>query len=163
MGATQTVVNGNRHSWTSITFDADGLPIGGISSVDYSDNLEPGTPYGTGPVALGYTRGKYTAEFSVEMYRAEWELFKSTRLGAAGIGFMETVGIYNISYAEQVTVGLPVITDTIVGRVSKVESSNSDGTDASKVKLTFKVIEPILWNGVPAVAPDPTALDVAFV
>jgi len=162
MGATQTIVNGNRHSWVSITLDADGLPIGGIKSLDYSDNLEPGTPYGTGPVALGYTRGKYTAEFSTEMYRKEFELLKA-RLGVAGVGFMETVGIYNVSYLERDLEGGEPITDTIVARISKVEASNADGTDASSVKVTFKVIAPIEWNGVPAVAPDPTALDVAFV
>lgn len=162
MGATQTVVNGNRHSWTSITFDADGLPIGGITSVDYSDNLEPGVPYGTDPVAVGLTRGKYTAEFSCEMYRKEWELFKA-RLGVAGVGFMESTGIYNVAYFEPDLNGGEPITDTIVGRVTKVESANSDGTDASKVKITFKVIVPILWNGVPGVLPDPTMLDLAFV
>lgn len=162
MGATQTIVNGNRHSWVSITLDADGLPIGGIKSLDYSDSLDPGTPYGTDPVPLGYTRGKYTAEFSCEMYRKEFELLKE-RLGVAGVGFGETAGIYNVSYLEQDLEGGEPITDTIVGRLMKVESANSDSTDASSVKLTFKVVEPILWNGVPIVAPDPTALDVAFV
>ncbi len=162
MGATQTIVNGNRHSWTSITLDADGLLIGGITSVDYSDNLEPGTPFGTDPVALGYTRGKYTADFSIEMYRAEFEALK-LRLGVAGVGFMESTGIYNVAYIEKSLNGGEPIMDVIVGRISKVESSNSEGTDASKVKLTLKVIEPILWNGVPAVLPDPTALDVSFV
>jgi hypothetical protein len=125
------------------------LPIMGIKSINYSEDLEPGDVYGTAPHKLGRTRGKHNANCDFEMYRLEWENLKVT-LGIAGVGYGEVAFDIFVTYSENFS---PVVTDQIVGaRITKCEFSNSDGTDTSTVKLTCNVLN-ILTNLVSAGGP----------
>ena len=134
-------INGHRFSFASIELFMAGspLPIVGFKSINYSEELEPGDVYGTAPQKLGRTRGKQNASCDFEMYRLEWENLKAT-LGAGGIGYGEQAFNIVVTWSELPSSPI-VITDVILGaRITKAEFSNSEGTDASTVKLTCNVM-----------------------
>lgn len=57
-------VNGNVHSWGSITVKVDGDPFHGFTSIGYGDARERSKVYGMGRhhAPRGRTRGKYTTD-----------------------------------------------------------------------------------------------------
>jgi len=131
------LINGHRFSFASIEATVNGIPLIGFKSINYSQELEPGDVFGTRSNKLGRTRGKQNANCDFEMYRLEWENLKIT-LGAAGFGYGETPFNITVCYAD---LGAPVIVDLIEGvRITKAEFSNSEGTDATAVKLTTNVM-----------------------
>lgn len=144
------LVNGHRYSFASIEFIANGVPIPGAVSINYSDELEPADVYGTDPQKIGRTRGKRQSTCDFEMYKLEWEALKLT-LGVVGVGYGETSFNIVVCHSEGMTV--PVVTDFILGaRVTKVENANAEGNEATKVKVTCNVME-VLLAGVPIAAP----------
>ena len=139
------LINGHRYSWASIELGVAGDLTRGFKSINYSDGLEPGKVPGTDPSAIGRTRGKHTAEGSVEMYRTEAQ----NLIEKIGDGFYEVAWDITVCYREP---GLPIITDSIRGvRLKKTNADNSDGSDASSLKFDPDIILPILWNGIAGV------------
>jgi hypothetical protein len=129
---------GHYFSFASIEAKVNGLIITGITSIDYSSKLEVGDVYGTKSQKLGTTRGKQSAEASMEMYLQDWENLRAT-LGAGGVGYGEPRFAIVVQYAEIATA--PVKTDVLEGcRVTSVDYTNADGTDAAKVKLGLNVM-----------------------
>jgi hypothetical protein len=105
--------------------------------INYAPSMEVGDVYGTLPQKLGTTRGKQNAEGSLELNMRAWEALR-TALGVGGIGYSETRFQIIVSYGEA---GTPVKTDILEGcRIVRVEYSNADGTEASKVSLTLNVM-----------------------
>lgn len=144
-------INGHRFAFASIELFMNGLPLPalGIKSINYAQSLEPGDVYGSRPQKIGRTRGKQDASCDFEMYRLEWENLKTT-LGAAGIGYGEQPFDITVVWSELPF--SPVITDAIIGvRITKAEFSNTEGTDASTVKLTGNVMR-LIENGTGMIA-----------
>jgi hypothetical protein len=138
-------VNGHRYSWVSLEVSigvvASGTPMVGVRSINWSDELAPGVVYGTKPQPIGYTRGKQTITADMELLLAEWE---NLRLGLGGVGFGEVLFDIVVNFHE---FGVGVQSYVLIGcRVTKVEQSNSDSTDASMVKLTLATLK-VLHNG----------------
>jgi hypothetical protein len=128
---------GHYFSFASIEARIKGQPFVGFTAINYSNGLEPGDVYGTRPQLLGTTRGKQKAEGSLEMYLQDWENLKAL-LGAGGVGYGEERFSIVVQYGE---IGMPVKTDVLEGvRITKVEYSNADGTDAAKVTLTLNIM-----------------------
>ena len=138
-------VNGNRYSFASIDFQLLGKRYFGVKSINYSDGLDPGEVRGTAPQLLGRTKGKYSAEGSMELYEAEFSDFVAALLSAGpSLGFIDSVGFMEIpfevsvSYAEE---NSPTITDTLVAcRIKKVDKSRAEGTDPLTVKLDLHIM-----------------------
>ena len=138
-------VNGNRYSFASIDFQLLGKRYFGVKAINYSDGLDPGEVRGTAPQLIGRTKGKYSAEGSIEIYEAEFADFAAALLAAGpNLGFTNSVGIMEIpfevsvSYAEE---NSPTITDTLVAcRVKKIDKSRSEGTDPTTVKLDLHIM-----------------------
>lgn len=143
-------INGHRFSPQSVEAIFNGIPILGLSELNYNDSLEPGDVYGSTPQVIGRTRGKQKAGADFGMYQQEYENLKLT-LGVAGVGYMETPFVITVTYFEVGT--LPII-DTIIGaRITKDEISNSmSSTDAVVVKATCNILR-VLRNGVPVATP----------
>lgn len=67
----KTLINGEAYSWSQIALSIGENEIYGISKISYSDNVEMQNNYGRGnfPVSRGY--GKYAAEASITLSKAE--------------------------------------------------------------------------------------------
>jgi hypothetical protein len=126
-------VNDRAYSYASIELDIDGDLYYASKSINYSDNMEPGELRGQSQHRLGRTAGDYKAEASLELSREEWEILRAK----FGDGFMLRSFDIQVSYSED---NMPLITDEVVGcRIKKVDYSNSQGPDASMVKLDLDV------------------------
>jgi len=127
-------INGHRFSFASVEAQFNGIPTLGITSINYKPSLSPGKVYGSAPQKIGRTRGKEDSTCDYEMLRLEHEnLIES--LVATGLGYGEDAFEIIVQFAE--LPNSPVVTDTIVGfRITDVDFSNQDGTDASMAKVT---------------------------
>lgn len=149
--ATGRVINGNIYSYSSITIAIAGTPYTGVTEISYSDNLEPGELYGTGPYILGLSRGKYKADASFTMAKKDFESVKRALVATGGGGFGEAPFVITVAYRE--TFDVDIISDTVEGcRIMKQENSHSSGSaDPLVVKVDLSVFR-IAWNGLYAVS-----------
>lgn len=67
------LINGVNYSWSDIKIIMFGVPIIGITKIDYKTKQEVEDQYGVGqkPISRGY--GKISFEGSIEMYADEWK------------------------------------------------------------------------------------------
>ena len=141
-GLESPLINGNYYSFGSIEAIVGAIKTADFTAINYSGGLEPADVYGTRPQKLGTTRGKQNAEGSLEMYLQSWELFRATLSAAGfagGVGYGEVRFPIILTFAEQPL--QPVIVHTLLGcRITKVEYSHAEGTDATKANLTLNVM-----------------------
>lgn len=67
------LINGVNYSWSNISLILFGVPVVGITSIDYSRKQKKENNYGAGsqPVSRGY--GNYEYEGSIELYLDTWK------------------------------------------------------------------------------------------
>lgn len=152
------LINGTRHSWSSIEFRANGTVILGCTEINYSPKLDPAVVRGAGslPIALTLGNAEFEGDFSLLL-----EEFNNL-VTALGDGFMAVPFDITVSYDATLggvlDGGLSVIVDTLQGcRITSVESAASSGsTDAIVRKCAIKPMA-VLLNGVNPMAQQPTA------
>lgn len=139
-------VNGVRTSYCSIVAGFDGFPIVGLRSINYREPLEIGKIRGTSPKPIGRTRGNADIEGDMEMYAEEWKNQLLPKLaGLFGLsGFSEASIPIKVSYAERRNPS-GIHSDHLIGvRIHSPDRTNTEGTDASIVKLTLDIMD-IVW------------------
>lgn len=67
------LINGVNYAWGSITLILFGVPVVGITKIDYKESQVKDNNYGHGqnPVSRGY--GNFEYEGSIEIYLDEWK------------------------------------------------------------------------------------------
>jgi hypothetical protein len=67
------LINGINYSWANITLVLFGVPVVGITKIEYKRKQKKENNYGFGsqPVSRGY--GNYEYEGSIEIYQDEWK------------------------------------------------------------------------------------------
>ena len=67
------LINGINYSWANITLNLFGVPVVGITKIEYKRKQKKENNYGAGsqPVSRGY--GNYEYEGSIELYVDEWK------------------------------------------------------------------------------------------
>lgn len=137
---TPATINGKQFDYYSIQVIIDAIPHGGVKSVDYSHSLDPGEGRGTRSQIVLRSRGKYSADGSIEVYKAEYQQI----ITALGPGYMERAFDVVVAYAE---LGMPIITDVLKScRIKKDADSNNDDGGLSSVKADLHVMY-VLRNG----------------
>jgi hypothetical protein len=145
-------INGNQYDWESVTAVLPSGTAAGITEIKYSDEQPVTGHYGRGAIPRGYGRGNYAATGSMVLDRDEWEKLKLPLVGTSGGG-----GIYDhspfvivVAYANN---DMPEIVDTLKSvKISKFDGGGGSQGDDKVTAITceFTILEPILWNGVPA-------------
>lgn len=141
----QQIINGKQFDYSSIEIVVDKVPHAGVKSISYSHQLDPGEGRGTRSQIVLRSRGKYSAEGSIEIYKYEFQTIISA-LGALGVrGFMEYAFDINIHYSE---LGMPMITDNLLGcRIKKAADSPGEDGGLLTVKCDLHILQVI--PGVP--------------
>lgn len=139
------MINGRTFDWESIRVDAPfGLNLV-ILAIDYKSESPVEAVYGRGRVARGYSRGNLAQEGSFEMPH---ESFLQLGVEAAVYG-----GIFNItpfpivvsySNADQ---GIQIDVLPAVVLQSFETSASQGDSEVRKVKVAFKILDPIKVNG----------------
>lgn len=144
-------VNGKNYDWEDISVMMPHGVAAQISEIKYSDEQPVTARYGRGAIPRGYGRGNYAASVSFVLDREEWELLKPALAATGGGAIYDHEPfpiVVNYANKDQLTV-----TDTL----KKVKLSKFDGgggsqgdDNVSRITCEGVVLEPILWNGVPA-------------
>lgn len=145
------LINGTRHSFSSIELKLNGNIFIGFKSINYSRSRSRTAVYGNSPDPIGKTRGtnEYTAD--VELYLAEWNQF----MESIGEGYGDVFFQVLVTYSEN---GFDTIQDTINGcTIDGLEVSQSQGSDPLVRKFEMSPLKS-LFNGkddlaVPLVGP----------
>lgn len=136
------LINGVRHSFSSIEAKLAGSIFLGMKSINYSRTRSRGWARGTSPDPLGKTLGDNEYKADVELYLAEFNVFIVNALGGAGYG--------DVFFSVSVTYTLPnfdTIVDQIIGcTLDTTDASNSQGTDPTLRKFELNPTK-ILYNG----------------
>lgn len=134
MASTVPLINSHEYSFTSLEVNIAGLPITGITALSYSDSLEPTDVEGAAPQPIGRTRGKYSCEGSVKMYREEFDRL----VEQLGDGYGEKAFNIVAHYGET---GRPTVTDRLVGcRIKKPSNEAQKGSDPLEISLDLSIM-----------------------
>lgn len=142
-------INGVRYDFSSVEINIDGTLFNGVKEITYKQSLEPGELRGTRAQLIGRTRGKYSAEATLTMFKTEYQQLVAA-LSAKGLGYMETAFDIVVNHSEAAE---GVVTDLIVGcRIKDDEDSGSEGSDPLVVKVSLHVMR-INRNGANPLSP----------
>lgn len=156
------LVNGYRHDFSSVTFNANGQPLAGLVSIDYGHELKPGEVYSNGsPQLQGATRGQYKTNLSLELLAQEYDnfIFALCALnGTPGSGYLEVR--FDLQVLRQDGLGLnqgPLYRDLCRGvKLVKPAKSWKTGPEALTVKCECHMMY-LLENGQSPVTLNPSA------
>lgn len=79
--AAQPLINGVNYSWSNIKLVLFGVPVVGITSIEYKIKQKKDNNYGMGvePISRGYGNKEY--EGKITLYREEWNKIISAAAG----------------------------------------------------------------------------------
>lgn len=66
-------VNGKLYDWADIVVTIAGVPITGITGIEYGDEQDMELKYGAGRHPVGYTKGRITPSAKITLYQEEVE------------------------------------------------------------------------------------------
>src|SRR5574343_810760 len=101
MALSYPLVNGLPYDFSSVEIITPIGIVNAIKEITYSDTLAPGKVRGTRAQVIGRTRGKYDAEGSLSIYKAEWEDLIAKLAPISGlVGFMEVTFPIVVNFSE---------------------------------------------------------------
>ena len=134
------LINGVRHSFSSIELNLAGLIFVGFKSINYTRTRSRTMVYGNHPDPIGKTQGTNEYKSDCELYFAEFTLFQAE----LGPGYGDVPFVLLVTYTSN---GFDTVQDTISGcTLDSTEASNSQGTDPTTRKFELNPIK-ILFNG----------------
>lgn len=135
------IVNGARHSWSSVEINMNGQIFIGFKSITYKRVRTRAKVYGTNRDPLGKTDGfnEYTAE--AELYLAEFNYFQVTLGPGWGDFFFQVFVTYT-------TNGMDTVQDTLIScTMDEVDASSQQSPDPLTRKVAFNPNK-IMFNGI---------------
>ena len=144
--AQQTLINGNRYSFTNITMEwsttvgaGSPFPAGIFKSINYDASQDPGIVQGNQIAPVGRTTGYGTGTGSIEMLISEADDFFNSLSGGGTIPLLNIDFNLTVSYSVN---DIDVRTDLLMGcRMSNLKQSNSQGNDASMVTADLSIMK----------------------
>ncbi len=142
----QTLVNGNRYSFTSIsaTWNIIGggsgeFPRGIFKSISYDASQDPGLVQGNSIAPVGRTTGFGSGTGSFESLISELDDFLAAVTNGGQFPIMNVDWNLTVSYSVN---DIDVRTDTLLGcRITKVGQSNSQGNDATMTSCDISIMK----------------------
>lgn len=72
--ANTPLINGINYAWANVSFVLFGVPITGITKINYTRKQKKENNYGAGSNPVSRAYGNYEYEGSIELYTDEWKL-----------------------------------------------------------------------------------------
>ncbi len=146
------LINGVRHSFSSIELKLKGQIFVGFKSINYSRTRSRAFVRGNHPDPIGKTQGENEYSADCELYLAEWNKFQKD----LGAGYGDLPFEVFVTYSAN---GFDTIQDVIRGcTMDSTEASNAQGPDASIRKFDMNPLK-ILFDGVDDVTTPLTGSD----
>lgn len=138
MGA--PLINGREYSWADVSFNVGGVPVIGVTKINYDEEQVKSDNWGAGsnPVSRGY--GNRKAGASVTMYASEVEAL----MAKAPNGNLLDYGTFDV--VVQYMVGAILITHILKNvEFTKNERNLSQGDTKLEVNLPL-IVSHIIWK-----------------
>ncbi len=144
--AQNTLINGNRYSFTSISANwktaagAGGdFPRGIFKSLNYDASQDPGLVQGNSIAPVGRTTGYGAGTGSFEALISELDDFLSSLTNSGQIPIMNADFNLVVSYSVN---DIDVRTDALLGvRITKIGQANSQGNDATMSSCDLSIMK----------------------
>ena len=73
-------VNGKLYDWADIVLVIAGVPVTGITGIEYKDEQDIVTKYGAGRYPVGFAKGRITSTGKITLYQEEVEAMQRQSL-----------------------------------------------------------------------------------
>lgn len=134
------LINGYRHSFSSIKLQIARLTIIGFKSISYDRSRSRTMVYGNSADPIGKTRGKNEYKMEAELYLAEYNFLMQSLGNGYGDQFFQV-------FVDADEDGSDIVHDVATGcTLDSSEAGGSEGTDPLVRKVTFNPIK-ILFGG----------------
>ena len=135
------LVNGTLYSWADIVAAISGVPVTGITGIEYGDDQEVVNKYGAGRHPVGRSKGRITPTAKITLYQEEVEALQRQ----APNGRLQDIAPFDIIVTYLPDSGI-VTVDKIRNCQFKANSRNcKEGDTGQEVELEL-VPSHIEWN-----------------
>lgn len=135
------LVNGMLYSWADIVVTIGGVPVAGITGIEYGDDQEVVNKYGAGRHPVGRAKGRITPSAKITLYQEEVE---SMQRGAPG-GRLQDIAPFDIIVTYIPESGI-VTTDKVRNCQFKANARKwKEGDTGQEVELEL-IPSHIEWN-----------------
>jgi len=144
-------INGRLYDWEDCEIVMPGGLVNGLTELNYKDGQAKEARYGRGAVPRGWGRKNYEASGDMTLDRDQFEIVSKTLALGNRRGTIYDHEPFTIicSYAND---GMPVIVDKLPDVViTEIDTGHKQGeANDGQMKISFIVLSPIIWNGIPA-------------
>lgn len=135
------LVNGMLHSWADIVVTIGGVPMTGITGINYGDDQEVVNKYGAGRHPVGRAKGRITPSAKITLYQEEVEAIQRQAPG----GRLQDIAPFDIIVTYIPESGI-VTTDKVRNCQFKANNRNwKEGDTGQEVELEL-IPSHIEWN-----------------
>lgn len=141
------MINGKVHAWEDIKILFDGIPVAGITEINFNDEREAEPVYGAGNKPIGAGLGNYKVEGDFTLTKAEADKFEGPAIAAGKSVYDYRPFVIVMAYEDRVPQDSgnfferkvnPLRTDTIIDVIiTKREVGYSQNDKQLKVKYSF--------------------------
>lgn len=103
------LINGRTYDWGDISVIIAGVPVTGITAIDYDDEQEKVDNYGAGRLPVSRTRGKITTKAKITLDMKEVEAIQSRSRN----GRLQSIDPFTITVSYIPDNGTGIVTDTL--------------------------------------------------
>lgn len=134
-------VNENQYDWGSIVIKVDGEPYYGTTAVSHSQKRERSKAYGMGRhrAPRGRTRGKYSAEGKITMWKSSAQALRAALAASAGTNsYGDKVFQIVIQYIEADET--PITEELVDCVIASEDASHEENTDPLKEEIGLDIM-----------------------
>lgn len=130
------LINGNEYSWGDIVCTIAGVPVVGITGIEYSDEQEVVNNYGAGRYPVSRSKGRITCTGKITLYASEVNALVNKTLN----GRLQDVAPFDVIVSYIPDGGGVVVHDKLRAcQFSKNSRSWSEGDTSTTVDLDLTI------------------------
>lgn len=133
-------VNGKLYDWADVVVVIAGVPITGITGIEYKDDQDVKNNYGAGRYPVGYTKGRITATGKISLYQEEVEAIQKQSVN----GRLQDIAPFDIIVSYMPDSGI-VKTDKLRNCMFKTNGRSWKEGDGGQVVDLDLVLSHIEW------------------
>jgi hypothetical protein len=135
------LVNGKLYDWADIVLTIAGVPVTGVTGIEYKDQQEVEMKYGAGRYPVGFGKGRISCEGKITLYQEEVEAIQRQ----SPTGRLQDIAPFNIIVSYLPDTGI-VSTDKLRNVVFKNNGRTWGEGDTGKTVEIDLAMSHIEWN-----------------
>lgn len=135
------LVNGKLYDWADIVLTIAGVPVTGVTGIEYKDQQEVEMKYGAGRYPVGFGKGRISCEGKITLYQEEVEAIQRQ----SPTGRLQDIAPFNIIVSYLPDTGI-VSTDKLRNVVFKNNGRSWGEGDTGKTVEIDLAMSHIEWN-----------------